>query len=178
MNLFFLLQEAEHAVTCDKTVPPCWGDIITTINWTFVLNIIQFLVLIWVLNKILYAPLINLMKQRQDKVGLSLAKAEQQRKEAQALKEQRQHELAVIGTQARQIVEEARRQGDQIMQQSYQQARAESQKIVEKAKAEAVAEKAQLRRELENEIGVFVSMSASKLLGREVTIKTPRISKS
>ncbi len=119
-----------------------------------------------------------LLRARQDKINRNLSKAEQQRKEAQALKEKREHELATVGAQARQVVEEARRAGDKLMQKNYQTARAEGQKLIEKAKKEAEAERAQLRKELESELAGFASLSASKLLGREIGINNPKISKS
>jgi F-type H+-transporting ATPase subunit b len=152
-------------------LPGFWGDIIRTINWTALINVVQFFVLMWLLKWIIFDPVIKIVSDRQNKIGLNLASAEQQRKEVQALKEKREHELAAVGAQARQIVEEARRTGDKLTQQSYQTARTQGQQIIEKAKKEAEAERAQLRKTLESELVSFAGLMAAKLLGREVQPK-------
>jgi F-type H+-transporting ATPase subunit b len=163
----------EGAAHGAEALPGFWGDIIRTINWTFVINVVQFFVLLFLLKLIIFDPVIQIVRSRQDKIGLNLARAEQQRLEAKRLKEQREQQLAAVGAQARHLVEEARRQSDRIMQERYRTARAEGQQIIEKAKQEAETERAQLRKELERELTGFAAMSAAKLLGRDVEARSP-----
>ena len=55
---------------------------------TFVLEIINFLVLVWLLKHFLYKPVMNVISQRQAAIEKSLAEAQAIRGEAEALKRQ------------------------------------------------------------------------------------------
>lgn len=55
---------------------------------TFVLEIINFLVLVWLLKHFLYKPVMNVISQRQGAIEKSLAEAQAIRNEAEALKRQ------------------------------------------------------------------------------------------
>lgn len=65
------------------------------INWsTFVLEIINFLVLVWLLRHFLYQPVLNVLHQRRARVAEKLALAEQTESEAQQIKQQFQEQVA------------------------------------------------------------------------------------
>jgi F-type H+-transporting ATPase subunit b len=50
------------------------------LDWmTFVLEVINFLVLIWILNRLLYRPLMNVIAQRKAAIQKTLADAEEVR---------------------------------------------------------------------------------------------------
>ena len=61
---------------------------------TFVLELINFLVLIWILNRLLYRPLMNVIAQRKAAIQKTLSDAEAVRGEAQALQTHYEHRLA------------------------------------------------------------------------------------
>ena len=61
---------------------------------TFVLELINFLVLIWILNRLLYRPLMNVIAQRKAAIQKTLSDAEAVRGKAQALQAQYEHRLA------------------------------------------------------------------------------------
>jgi F-type H+-transporting ATPase subunit b len=65
------------------------------LDWTtFGLEILNFLVLVWLLKRFLYRPVLNAIAQRQSRIESGLAESEQKRIEAQALREQYVHRLA------------------------------------------------------------------------------------
>lgn len=65
------------------------------LNWsTFVLEIFNFLVLVWILKRFLYQPVLDIIAQRRTIIENQLAEAEQHHAEANALKEQYEHRLA------------------------------------------------------------------------------------
>src|SRR5512138_193652 len=61
---------------------------------TFVLELINFLVLIWILNRLLYRPLMNVIAQRKAAIQKTLTDAEAVRVQAQALQTHYGHRLA------------------------------------------------------------------------------------
>ncbi|MDP0971779.1 ATP synthase F0 subunit B, partial [Klebsiella pneumoniae] len=58
------------------------------INLTAVLSILNFLLLYFVLKKVLFDKFFDIIKQRKEKIKGEIAQAEKLRKEANALKEE------------------------------------------------------------------------------------------
>ena len=65
------------------------------LNWTtFVLEIINFLVLVWILKRFLYKPVLCAIERRKAAIDQTLADATTQRTEAQSFEEQYRNRLA------------------------------------------------------------------------------------
>ena len=65
------------------------------LNWsTFVLEIFNFLVLVWILEHFLYQPLLDMIARRRAIIENQLSEAEQHHAEANALKQQYERRLA------------------------------------------------------------------------------------
>lgn len=63
-------------------------------NWsTFFIEIINFLILLWVLKRLFYAPITRVISQRRQEIQDSLDKAEQLKREAQELETKYQNRL-------------------------------------------------------------------------------------
>ena len=56
--------------------------------WTFLLQTINFIVLLFILKRLLFKPVREILQKRRDLVRESLEKVELTQKEAQALKEE------------------------------------------------------------------------------------------
>ena len=64
------------------------------LNWTtFILELINFVVLIWILNRFLYRPVMNVIAQRKAAIQKTLSEAETTRSDAQALQSQYENRL-------------------------------------------------------------------------------------
>jgi F-type H+-transporting ATPase subunit b len=61
--------------------------------WTFLFQIINFVALLYILKRLLFKPVREILQKRRDLVRESLEKVELTQKEAQALKEEQQAEL-------------------------------------------------------------------------------------
>ncbi len=65
------------------------------LNWTtFTLEILNFLVLVWVLKRLLYQPILKVIAERKAQILNTLVDAETQRKDAQSLREQYENRQA------------------------------------------------------------------------------------
>lgn len=65
------------------------------LDWTtFALEILNFLVLVWILTRLLYRPVMKTIAERKAEVQNTLSEADRLRKEAQALQEQYEHRQA------------------------------------------------------------------------------------
>jgi len=65
------------------------------LDWsTFILEILNFLILIWILKRFLYKPILTMIAERKAAIEQTLATSERTQKEAQALREQYEHRQA------------------------------------------------------------------------------------
>ena len=64
------------------------------LNWsTFVLEIINFLILVWILKRFLYKPVLDVIARRRAGIEQTLAEAKNLHEDAEALREQYEHRL-------------------------------------------------------------------------------------
>jgi F-type H+-transporting ATPase subunit b len=141
---------------------------VININVTLFIQIINFLVLLFILNAILYKPILAKMRERE-------AKLKQDREKAMALEQKvldqenlHQEELA----KARQVsaqdkfamIAEAKQQESDFLT----KARDEAARIVEGMKAEIEAESKQVRERLRDEMKPLARSIAEKILGRAI----------
>ena len=65
------------------------------LDWsTFILEILNFLILVWILKRFLYKPILTMIAERKAAIEQTLATSERTQKEAQALREQYEHRQA------------------------------------------------------------------------------------
>lgn len=76
--------------------------------WTFLLQTINFIVLLFILKRLLFRPVRDILRKRRDLVRESLEKAELTQKEAQALKEEQQAEMERLKEQRVRMIDEMR----------------------------------------------------------------------
>lgn len=144
----------------------CWDTIVTNINWTFVINLVQFLLLVWLLNRIIYRPLIRFMDAREARLSAQVKEAEQQRAEAQNMKEQRASELRQVNLQARQTLEQARHEAANERARIRLEAQNQAQDIVLAAQRQAQTQLEPIRQELERQIEQLAQVAAARVKGR------------
>lgn len=66
-----------------------------TLSWpTFILEIVNFLVLVWILKRFLYRPILQAIEERKARIEKNLADAKARQMEAEALEQQFQKRLA------------------------------------------------------------------------------------
>ncbi|MEE1229491.1 MAG: F0F1 ATP synthase subunit B [Phascolarctobacterium sp.] len=79
------------------------------INATLIAQILNFLVLVFVLAKFAYKPLLGMMEERKNKIASDLETAEQAKKDAEAVKAEYAAKLADARQEAQAIIENARK---------------------------------------------------------------------
>jgi F-type H+-transporting ATPase subunit b len=80
--------------------------------WTFVFQTVNFLVLVWVLRRLLYRPIARVIAQRQQEIGESLGKAEADRAAAGSANAELATRQAEAGVECNRIIEAGRRQAE------------------------------------------------------------------
>ncbi|MBO8175975.1 F0F1 ATP synthase subunit B [Aeribacillus pallidus] len=134
-----------------------------------VFQLLMFIILLALLKKFAWGPLMGIMKQREEHIASQIDAAENSRKEAEkALQEQREL-LKQARQEAQSLIENAKKQGDQQREEIIAQAREEAERMKEAAKREIQQEKEQAMAALREQVASLSVLVASKVIERELT---------
>ena len=134
-----------------------------------VVQIINFTVLLFVLKKLLYKPLIKILDKRRAAVAESMETAEKMKKEQEELEEKVAAELKKAKAEAAGIVSKADDAANQLTATKTAEARAQAEKIVEDARTAVAQEKADILDSVRDEVVGLVVAGTEKLLDKKVS---------
>ena len=138
------------------------------LNATLVAQIINFLLLVALLTKFAYKPLMKALADRQAKIADSLNSAEQERAEAAKLKQEYQQQLLDARTQAQAIVDKAMRLAEQTKEEILEEARTENARLLKSAQEEIAREREYALTQLRTEVVALSMAAASKIVGQNM----------
>ena len=143
-------------------------DVISVNIWQIVISLANLLLIFLILKKLLWKPIQNVMKQRQDMVDKQFADAAEAQEQAEADKAQWSEKLADADAEAHERIqradETARRHGDRIVSDAQDKAVG----ILRQAEAEAELERQKALISMREEIADLSAELAQKMLEREV----------
>ncbi len=113
------------------------------LNWsTFILEIINFLVLVWILKRFLYRPVLDMIARRRAAIENGLQEADRRQADADVLKQQYEHRLADWEQERRKALDELEKELDEKRRDRLQKLNLE---LAEQEKKNQVAEARQHR---------------------------------
>lgn len=139
------------------------GDVGNAI-WTLVI----FVLVLVVLGKYAWGPILTGLKQREDFIHDSLAKAKADRDAAEARLAEYEKRLATARAEASAIVEEGRRDADALRLKIEQDARTEAEKMIERARREIGIAKETAIKELYVQSARLATDVAGRIVAREL----------
>jgi F-type H+-transporting ATPase subunit b len=135
------------------------------LDWSQILTqIIGFLLLLWLLKKFAWKPILQLLETRRNKIVAEFDKIDATKQEVTQLKLDYEQQLKTIDAQARQKILDAVQEGQKIAAEIQEKARDDSRQIIEKAKQNIELEIAKAKVELRNEIVNLTLQATEKLL--------------
>ena len=141
------------------------------ISWqALVSQVVNFLILLTLLRLFLYRPIMDLLENRRAKIKKGLEDAEQARQELENAEGKSKEIISQANRKAQKIVEGAQKQGRDEISKATEQAKQSSQKIVEAAKNQAELEKSKAVSGARAEIGAIVVMATEKIVAQKSDI--------
>ncbi len=140
------------------------GDIGNAV-WTLVI----FLLVVFVLGKFAWGPLLAGLQSREQFIRDSLEEAKVQNDKATALAAEYEHKVHEAKTEATAIVEEGRRDAEAVKHQIEEQARAEADKMIKRARREIAIAQQTAVKEIYVTSARLATDLASRILKREVS---------
>ena len=144
------------------------GGGLINIDKSLIIQAINFAILLFVLHRLLYKPLLATMEARTSAIKKSLDEAQAARAEAQRQGEENAARLKAAYAEAAAIHEQARREAAEEQRRLVDAARAESQRMMDAAKAQLDADIRRAREELRREVSEIAIGVAEKLVRKSL----------
>lgn len=132
--------------------------------WTF----ITFALLLWLLKKFAWKPLLGALENREHRIREDLQKAEHARGESERLLEEHRAMLRNSEVEARKILDEAKSTAEMLRQGIVDSAHEQARQMTAQAKAEIQREKDTALSQLRAEVADLAIRAAGKILGSEL----------
>lgn len=134
----------------------------------FVLQLISTLILFVVLKAKIATPLKEMLDKRADGIKADVNTAKSQRVEADELKQKYEISLQNAKEEAREIVESAKKRGDQLRDEIVSEAKSEAETVSERAKNEIEREKEKALDSLKSEVASMAMLVANKVVSKNL----------
>lgn len=127
-------------------------------------QIVNFLIIFYLLKRLLYKPVLNLLKNRETTIKEGLQKAEEARKLMEKTLEEEKTILKKAQNQASELIGEAKNQAIENARQSEEYAKKQAERLIKEAKDQIIKE----TKDAERKLSVYVSSLAMQFLQKGV----------
>jgi|TARA_B110000438_G_scaffold263755_1_gene275958 F-type H+-transporting ATPase subunit b len=135
-------------------------------------QLISFTVLLFLLTKFLYKPVLKLLDERTEKIKKGLSDAELASKGAEQAAQRIEDEISQARLEGKKLIEEAQQASSKLRDTEKEKISVEIQGMMDKARKEIESERDGAILELKNEFGSLVIGAASKVIEKEVDDKS------
>ena len=133
--------------------------------------IINFLILVAILNKFLHKPVTKMLNERRNEVINNLDKAEKAKIDSEKMKDEYASQLQNAKSEAQEIIAKASKMGEETKNEIVTQARVEAEKVSAKAQDEIRLEKTKALAELRDEVATLAVLAAEKIISKSIDSK-------
>jgi len=138
------------------------------INLTIVIQLINFFILMWLLKKFLYKPMLDYIDRRSDGIKLDLSEAKRMKSESVALKEEQDVLYQKARQKAGSIIRDARKQGEEERLRIVTEAHTEYSTILEEGRKTIDMELNKAQAQLEKNVVEIAVEIAEKVVERDI----------
>lgn len=139
---------------------------------SLILQIINFAILLLLLKKFAYKPILDILDNRYKKVEESLKNAKDVEQLKASLEKEKETILKDAHAKAQGILEQSKKQAAEILITAEQKAMERDQQLLAAANAKIANETEQVRRSLFSEAATFISHATEKVLGKKINATT------
>lgn len=146
-------------------------QLVSLVPFTLIAQWCNLLILMLLVKKFLFKPVLKILQQRQDEVDEIYAAANKAKDEASTLRADYENRLASAKEEASQIVKSASEQAQRRSVEIVDEAQDKANALRARAEAEIAQEKKKAINEIKDEISDMAVDIASKVVEREISVK-------
>ena len=133
------------------------------IDWRLLIaQLVNFLILLFVLRRFAYKPLLKLLDERKQKIADGLANAQKAKSNLEEAEKERQEIISTAKKGASEIINLAETAAQKNREETLKEAKAGVEKIVTEARKQIDSEKSKMIGEIKSEISELVMLAAEK----------------
>ncbi|MGH2488936.1 MAG: F0F1 ATP synthase subunit B [Candidatus Limnocylindria bacterium] len=136
--------------------------------WKLGFQIVNFLLLLYLLNRFLFKRVLRLLDERQTKISQGLEDAEAAARDRELARAEREAALGEARREAEAMVQRAAKTAEATSAEILAQAKASAEQVTERAREEITAEKERALAEIRGEVADLALEAAGKLIGSEM----------
>lgn len=136
--------------------------------WQFVVQLVAFLVFIFLLWKFAAGPIVRVLDERQEKIKESVASAERMQAELKATQARNEEVLQEARREAQDILTTARQNGEQLLARARDEAGQQADAYLARAQETVRQEAEQARIQLREEVADLAVMAAGQIIRKEL----------
>ena len=137
-------------------------------NMTLIAQVVNFLILVAILAKFAYKPLLKAMADRQARIADDLQSAEQERVAAQQLHKEYLDQMAQAKAQSQAILDKAVKTAESMKQEILEEARLENARLLKSAQDEIARQTELAIAGLREEVVTLSLAAAAKVIDKEM----------
>ena len=139
---------------------------------TILAQMLNFFILVWILARFAFKPLLSMMLERKERIAKDLADAQAARNEAEQFKADYAAQIANARQEAQQIVEKAVQQAEATTREQLAAAREQIEHEKERARQDIVNERDRAMNNLRNEVISLSVAMATKVVAKDMDSET------
>lgn len=139
---------------------------------TILAQMLNFFILVWILARFAFKPLVSMMQERKERIAKDLADAQVARNEAEQFKADYAAQIANARQEAQQIVEKAVQQAEATTREQLAAAREQIEREKERARQDIVNERDRAMNNLRNEVISLSVAMATKVVAKDMDSET------
>jgi F-type H+-transporting ATPase subunit b len=129
---------------------------------------LSFFILLFILGKFAWKPILNAVKEREDSIEIALSRAEAAKDEMARLTNENESLLKQARAERDLILQEARKVKDQIISEAKEAAHTEGSRMIELARLEINNQKAIAMADVKNQVASLSLEIAEKVLNKQL----------
>jgi F-type H+-transporting ATPase subunit b len=137
-------------------------------DYTLPAQIISFLLLVWLLSKYAWKPLMNMMEQRRINIENTLTQAQEERQQAEQIKKEYQDEMRQARQEAQEVIAKATKVSEERTVEILALAREEAEKIKKSALVDIERERDRAVSEVKAQVADLSIAVAEKIIRQKL----------
>jgi F-type H+-transporting ATPase subunit b len=137
-------------------------------DYTLPAQIISFLLLVWLLSKYAWKPLMNMMEQRRINIENTLTQAQEERQQAEQIKKEYQEEMRQARQEAQELIAKATKVSEERTVEILALAREEAEKIKKSALVDIERERDRAVSEVKAQVADLSVAVAEKIIRQKL----------
>lgn len=140
------------------------------VEWKLlVAQIVNFFLLLFILKKILYKPILTMLEERRTKIAESMKNAEEIEKKLEKIEKEREDTIQKASKEAMVLLEDATKTSSQIIEEAHQKASEDIEQIIAKAHLQIASDRDKMRQEIREELAELVSVAMTSVYEKKLT---------